>query len=65
MSDNFEKDGKLFCVKASWAQMERKLKGHFIKKLLDAGVENVVTNSLLSALRKPIRGTIHNWEVKN
>lgn len=42
MSDDLEKDGKLFCVKASWAQMERKHEGYFIKNLLDAGVENVV-----------------------
>ena len=42
MSDDPEKDGKFFCIKVSWAQMERKHEGHFIKKLLDAGVENVV-----------------------
>ena len=42
MSDDPEKYGKLFCVKASWVQMERKHEGHFIKNLLDAGVENVV-----------------------
>ena len=42
ISNDPEKDGKLFCVKASWAQMERKHEGHFIKYLHDAGVENVV-----------------------
>lgn len=42
ISDDPEKDCKLFCVKASWAQMERTHEGYFIKNLLDAGVENVV-----------------------
>lgn len=42
MSDDPDKDGKLVCVKGSWAQMERKREGYYIKKLLDAGVENVV-----------------------
>lgn len=42
MFDNLEKDGKLFYVKASWVQIERKHKGHYIKKLFDVGVKNVV-----------------------
>lgn len=42
MSGDLEKEGEVFCFKGSWAQMERKHEGHHIKKLLDAGVENVI-----------------------
>lgn len=41
ISDDQEKDGNFFCVKASWAQMERKHKGYYIKKLHDVGFEEL------------------------
>lgn len=66
MSDNPEKNGKLSCVKASWAQIEKKHKRHFIKNLLDAGIENVV-KLLAFSLEKAGKGNniqLGNKELK-
>lgn len=60
MSDDPEKDGKLFCVKASWAQMDRKHEGHCIKKLHDAAVENLVK---LLAFRPETAGEWNNTQL--
>lgn len=48
MSKDLMKNGKVFCVNAGWAQIKRKHKGHYIKKLNDADVKNVVKLLALS-----------------
>lgn len=48
MSKDLMKNGKVFCVNAGWAQIKRKHEGHYIKKLNDADVKNVVKLLALS-----------------